>query len=249
MTHPLASPPGRLLLGCLSLLLLSWPACSRWIELKPEPGQPSASFQTIDEQEQVPLLLDRVRVTRNGAALSRSPESEQRLLDSLSDLGLFARPALSREPGPSQTKLVHASLLVDEAVDPHPGETAFKSLVIGASMFLLTPLLPLHYDYTVQLTLELERWDGTVKQYRARSGGTARYHLFGATPILVEELSGQVTESCLAALMQQVAEDTPFYAASSAPLPDHRIRTVAVKGRRPEPPAVPAVPAQLAPLP
>ena len=231
------------ILSCGGLLLLQLCGCARWIELTPGPISTVLPPHAIAEQEQVPLILDLVRVTRNGAPQSPSAEAERRLLASLSDIGLFAR----LEPTPSSerslnTKIIRAHALVDEALDPHPGEAAWKGFVIGASMFLLTPLLPLEYDYAVHLTLELERWDGEIKEYQSQSAGTARYHLFGATPLVLDELKGHVTESCLTALMQQVVDDTPFYFASSAPLPDNRIHSVSVKSRRPEPSGIPLIP-------
>ena len=100
-------------------------------------------------------------------------------------------------------------------------------------MFLLSPAIELDYDYAAQATLELERWDGQVKRYEARSAGTAHYNVFGATPILIDELKGQVTEACLSDLMDQLVRDTGFYVASSTPLPDSPIRSVTVQARKP----------------
>jgi len=100
-------------------------------------------------------------------------------------------------------------------------------------MFLLSPVIELDYDYAAQASLELERWDGQVKRYEARSAGTAPYHLFGATPIMIGELKGQVAEACLTELMDRLVRDTNFYMASSTPLPDSPILSVTVKARKP----------------
>ena len=100
-------------------------------------------------------------------------------------------------------------------------------------MFLLSPVIELDYDYAAQASLELERWDGQVKRYEARSAGTAHYHLFGATPIMIGELKGQVTEACLTELMDQLVRNTNFYMASNTPLPDSRILSVTVNARTP----------------
>ena len=93
-------------------------------------------------------------------------------------------------------------------------------MVIGASMFLLSPFIELKYDYAARASLELERWDGAVKRYEARSAGTARYHLFGASPLMIDELKGHVTEACFMDLMEQVVRDTNFYVAGSSALSD-----------------------------
>ena len=92
---------------------------------------------------------------------------------------------VNASPTMSTEKSVRARLLFDEAVDPHAGSAAWKGIVIGASMYLLAPFIPLEYDYAAHLSLELERWDGQIKRYESQSAGTARYYLFGATPIMV----------------------------------------------------------------
>jgi hypothetical protein len=228
--------------GCAIVLVLN-AGCSRWIEIMgPEPPAGGAT-QMIAQQEQVPLVLDRIRLTRNGAQQSLSGETEQRILGGLREIGLFARlGAVGSADLSRNEKVIRAHVLLDEAMDPHPGAAAWKGIAIGASMFLLAPVLPLEYDYAAHLTLELERWDGQIKRYESQSAGTAHYQLFGATPLMIDELKGHVTESCLTALLQQVVQDTSFYMASSAPLLDNPIRSVSVKTRRPDGPVPPIVP-------
>lgn len=220
--------------GMFVMLLLFNSACSRWIELaddgasRPRPE----TARTIAQREQVPLLLDRVQLIRNGSPQNPSQDTDRRLLGSLREIGLFSRSDSSENVGaPEQGKTIRARLVIDEAVDPHSGAAAWKGIVIGASMFLLTPVIPLEYDYASHMTLELERWDGQIKRYEGRSAGTSRYHLFGASPLMIDELKGVVTESCLTALMEQLVQDSSFYTASSAPLPDNPIRSVSIKPR------------------
>ena len=147
------------------------------------------------------------------------------------------------------SNVVTARLTMDETIDPHPGEAAWKGFVIGASMFLLSPVIELDYDYAAQASLELEHWDGQVKHYQARSSGRVRYNLFGATPIMIEELKGQVTAVCLNELMDQLVRDTTHYMASGTPLPDSAIRTMTVKARKPvaTTPAAPNIPVTTVP--
>lgn len=221
--------------GVLAVLLLFSSACSRWIELADDDASlaPHGTVRTIAQQEQVPLFLDRVQLIRNGSPQNPSQDTDRRLLGSLREIGLFSRLDSMENIGASTSgKTIHARLVIDEAVDPHSGAAAWKGIVIGASMFLLTPVLPLEYDYASHMTLELERWDGQIKRYEGRSAGTSRFHLFGATPLMIDELKGLVTESCLTALMEQLVQDSAFYTASSAPLPDNPIRSVSVKPKR-----------------
>jgi hypothetical protein len=218
-------------------MLIAVTGCSHWIEMKgPSAEVEKDTARVIVRDEQVPLILDRIRTTRNGSPQNSSADTEQRILTSLADIGLFSHLASARAGEPVfGDKTVRARLVFDEAIDSHAGGAAFKGIVIGASMYILTPFLPLEYEYAAHLSLDLERWDGQVKHYESRSAGSALYHLFGATPIMIDELKGHVTETCLLDLARQIARDTLFYAASSAPL-DSGIRTVSVKARVPQTP-------------
>lgn len=230
-----------ILVACCAILVEPTSGCSRWVELMAVPESTQApAAHIIAKSEQVPLVLDHVSLTRNGAPMNPPLDTEQRLLGSLKDIGLFSRSA-SIEPAQGE-KVVRARVLYDEALDLHAGSAAWKGIVIGASMFILAPFIPLDYDYTAHVTLELERWDGQVKRYESQSAGIAHFQLFGATPLMVDELKGHVTESCFTALMHQVVHDTSFYTASSAPLQENAIRSVSVKTRRSNSSGAPAVP-------
>lgn len=221
------------LAGLLTLATLA--GCTRWIDVMPAAaGRQESAARAIEEQERVPLVMESFRLVTNGSPQNPSAAVERRVLNHVQETRLFSTLVpLGNAPGTATGKAVTARFVIEETVDPHSGETAFKGFVIGASMFLLSPAIELAYDYAAHATLELERWDGEVKRYAARSAGTARYHLFGATPIMIDELKGQVTEACLTQLVDQLVHDTTFYTASSAPLPDGLIRTVTVKARKP----------------
>ena len=220
--------------GCCGLLLTLTTGCARWIELKATPdSNQEPNVRAIARSEQVPLVMESISNTRNGSPQNLSLETEQRLLGAMRKVGLFSHlgGTDSTEP-PAGGKFVRARLLFDEDIDQHAGHKAWKSIVIGASMFILTPFIPLDYDYAAHMTLELERWDGQVKRYESQSAGTSHYQLFSATPLMIDELKGHVTESCLTALLQQMVHDTTFYFASSAPVLDRSIHSVSVKSNR-----------------
>jgi hypothetical protein len=235
-----ASPtPRHLTLACCGLMLTATIGCSHWIEMMTLPAESEIhGSQLIARDEQVPLILDRIHTTKNGSPQNPSAETEQRILSSLADIGLFSHLTSINTSAPVYgEKTVRARLLFDEAIDPHAGGAAWKGIIIGASMYLLTPFLPFEYEYAAHLSLELERWDGQIKHYESQSAGTVRYHLFGATTIMVDELKGHVTESCLTELAKQIANDTVFFSASSAPHSESGIRSVSVKPRTIRPPA------------
>src|SRR6476660_1782237 len=141
----------------------------------------------------------------------------------------------------NQTTQPHVTirLTMNNSVEPHAGEAAWSGFIIGASMFLLAPIVTLDYDYGTQMALEVERWDGQTKQYQASSSGTAHYHLFAASQHLIDELKGQVTETCLTQLLDQVIRDTPFYIAGEIAPSEPTIRSVYVGTKRSNTPVHP----------
>jgi len=223
------------MLGLVGLMTTTTVGCTRWIDVIPSTTSRLESVtQTIFNNERVPFVMDGFRMTQNGAPQNPSTEVEHRILNSVQETRLFSTLVpLGGNAASLGDKAVTARITFDETIDPHSGETAWKGFIIGASMFLLSPMIELNYDYAAQASLELERWDGQVKRYEARSAGTVHYTVFGATPIMIGELKGQVTEACLTELMDQLVQDTNFYVASSTPLPDSPILTVTVKARKP----------------
>lgn len=224
-----------LVLGLVGFVMAGMTACARSIDVKPSSsGVQEAFSRSIPGDERVPFVMDTFRLSQNGTPQNPSPDVERRVLNAVQETRLFS--TLVPFGGTSASaggKTVAARFTFDETIDPHAGHTALKGIVIGASMFLLSPIIEFGYDYAARASLEVERWDGQVKLYEARSSGTAHYHLFGATPIMIEELKGQVTEACLNDLMAQLVQDTGLYMASHTPLPDSTIDAVTVRGRKP----------------
>ena len=246
-------PLRRTIIGCCGLIIVILTVgCARRIDVMPSTLQQESVTRSIPNDERVPLVMDGFRMMQNGAPQNPSTEIERRILNTVQETRLFSTLVpLGGNVSSLGDKVVTARITFDETVDPHSGSAAWKGLVIAASMFLLSPVIELDYDYAAQASLELERWDGQVKRYEARSAGTAHYHLFGATPIMIGELKGQVTEACLTELMDQLVRDTNFYMASNTPLPDSPILSVTVKARPPlrSPVSLSAVPVSTAPAP
>jgi hypothetical protein len=244
----------RTILGLVILTTSTAVGCTtRWIDVTPAPTNREIPVtQSILNDERVPLVMDGFRMTQNGTPQNPSTEVEHRILNTVQETRLFSTLVpLGGNVASLGDKVVTARISFDETIDSHSGETAWKGFLIGASMFLLSPVIDLGYDYAAEATLELGRWDGQVKRYKARSTGTAHYTVFAATPTMIGELKGQVTEACLTDLIDQLIRDTNFYVASSAPLPESPVVSVTVKTRKPLPsPASPsAVPVSTTPAP
>ena len=79
------------LLCCATVSILTTATgCSRWIELAPLSETQDPGTQQIARDEQVPLIIDVIRTTRNGSPQNTSAETQQRILSSLAEIGLFS---------------------------------------------------------------------------------------------------------------------------------------------------------------
>lgn len=214
--------------------------CSHWIQLAvPADAAPPTSAMVATEAR-VPLLLETIRVTQNGSSIAPPAILERQVLGAIESTRLFSQHYQSgyTQPAADQAR-VTVRLSIDNHVEPHAGQAAWRGFVVGASMFVLAPFISLNYDYGTEMALETERWDGQIKQYTATSNGSAHYNLFGANPEVIEQLKGQVTEACLSALLNQVIQDSTFYLASSEQSQGNQIRTVLVGVRHSSPRPIP----------
>lgn len=222
-------------LSLAGFALCSLTGCTRWIDVKPPSTDPKEIItHSLPNDERVPLVTNSFHLSRNGASQYPSADLERRILSSVQETSLFSALLPLGETSDSLgEKVVSARITVDETIEPHSWLSAFKGILIGGSMFLLSPFIDLEYGYAATVALELERWDGQVTRYEARSSGSAHYKLFGATPVMIDELKGHVTEACLADLTGQLVRDAKFYMGSSASVPAMDIRTVTVRANRP----------------
>ena len=231
----------RLLIGSMLATTVGLgTGCSHWIELAALTDAAPPTSATVATDARVPLLLETIRVTHNGSSIAPPTILERQVLGAIEATRLFSQHYQSgySQPALDQAR-VTVRLSIDNLVEPHAGQAAWRGFVVGASMFALAPFISLNYDYSTQMALELERWDGQIKRYTATSNGSAHYNLFGASPDVIEQLKGQVTEACLSSLLNQVIHDSTFYLANSAQPQDHPIRTVTVGVRRPASHAIP----------
>ena len=92
------------LLCCAALSILTMvTGCSRWIEMAPHLDTQDPGAQQIARDEQVPLIIDVIRTTRNGSPQNTSAETQQRILSSLAEIGLFSQLSAGAYADPHRT--------------------------------------------------------------------------------------------------------------------------------------------------
>jgi len=197
---------------CVAILLLSLAAgCASWTTIGERPLLSEAfTGTTFPTQQTQPAFLKDCRVTVNGTEVNPSQDFVNRFLNNVTRTGLFT-PARTGAPDQGLQRYVVMTLSVDENKDTHQGEAIGKGVLIGLTLYLLAPVLPLRYDFESQMTLSVALVDGRSKQYTARGSGTAHFHLFANAYLAGQDVEGKVTSSNINSIMNQLMKDSALY--------------------------------------
>ena len=83
---------------------------------------------------------------------------------------------------------------------------AIKGFIIGASFFILSPVIPIYADYTSELRLKVEKPDGSSKHYSGYATGESEHYFFSHSEYY-GDLTLQVSEAALRDLTAKLAND------------------------------------------
>jgi hypothetical protein len=186
--------------------------CASWTTIKEKPAL-SDNFQypeRITQHEKFPAYLIDTKFSINGNDVNASQDFIERLLTNFNRTQLFSF-VKKGVPETSNIKYYRLRFNCNERKDTNQGTAFVKGFFIGLTLFLLTPALPLTYDYDANMTLYATNWDGVTKEYSAKSSGTANFHLF-ANPVLAGgDVEAKVINANLNSLMNQMMRDGAFY--------------------------------------
>lgn len=192
----------------LTLLVVG---CSSWTVIKDRPVlSESVSETSMPVQQTQPAFLKDYRGITDGVESNINQDFVNRFLNAVGRTGLFT-PVRAGAPDQGVQRYVTMALTVREGRDTHQGDAAWKGALMGLSLYLLAPVLPLQYDFDSQMDLTVALIDGRKKQYTARGSGTANFHIFANAPRAGQDVEGQVTSANINSLMNQIIKDSVFY--------------------------------------
>ena len=135
--------------------------CSHWIELAAPTDAVTPANATVATDARVPLLLETIRVTHNGSSIAPPAIIERQVLGAIEATRLFSQHYQSGYMLPTANQArVTVRLSIENLVEPHAGQAAWRSFLIGASMFTLSPFVSLNNDYGATMSVVMERSDG-----------------------------------------------------------------------------------------
>ena len=159
----------RPLIGSVLAMALSLGiGCSHRIELAPSTDTASPARATVATDARMPLLLETIRVTHNGSSIAPPAILERQVLGAIEATRLFSQHYQSGYTQPAANQAhVTVRLSIDNLVEPHAGQAAWRGFLVGASMFTLAPFISLNYDYGAQTSSPTRRSAPTRRPTRS----------------------------------------------------------------------------------
>lgn len=206
---------------CVLLLVLILSACSSTTTFRQPPvvgqtlGKGGAPIQGMHAHL---LALD----VQNGKERSQANGILAELLRRrLTDSGMFEQvrtePALLLgQPVTGKMEalaphVVEMRGLVSNKADAHLGGTFGKGFAIGATFYLLAPVISYTADFDTEISVDVVRWDGARKTYHGVGETRTRYKHFANKSKAFQEGAGKALDGAIDALLAQIVADRAFF--------------------------------------
>lgn len=198
------------------LLLLALAACTPTPKTSYRVLPPRVETSPTGGSPIYAATLRRVDTRIDGRPLPPDPEITRSYVHTLRRASLFtdvAGPAGSVAGDRAWLQL--ASRL---AIHQRSGGNLTRSILIGASLTLLRPVLPYHVEMDGEMTLDV-RLPGTGETlaYRAVTAASRSYFRADAYPAAVSQLAQDVTNANLRSILAQMRSDPALTARPSLP--------------------------------
>lgn len=151
---------------------------------------------------QVPVYISSISVKNN----SMSAGFENRLIAKMNETGLYGDVIYGIYARRPTTEFIDASLSITEVVEDHTASNATKGFFVGATLFLLTPALPLKYDIEDHFALHVVWPNGQQRDYTANCAAHAYGTLYQLQPA-ANTASGESVDRCLTSVVNQMGAD------------------------------------------
>ena len=201
-----------LAIGLCLLMMLLMTGCYSHIGMTKIPPNSNNIIPRARSMLLPAAYLISIQVIRNGTPSNVNPAFERRFIGRLQEAGVFSDVISTvgrgrKLEGPHFDLVLHIS----ETDHPHTLSNAIKEIFIGLSIYLLTPVLPLHYEYEEEMTLTVRLPNLTKKEYKAVARGSiyATWDRLGGVAYC--KLTGKTVERCIISIVNQLVNDRWLY--------------------------------------
>lgn len=196
---------------CAILMMVVSGCTAHWtnIDIKPDKYETTVHSSNKLNSSNCVAVLNDLKTKSNGQEVNASVDFQRRFIAHLKDTAVFESVS-AESPSIKPSKYVSLTFESNENQEPNQGLNVFKGFIIGGTFYLLTPVIPLSYDFESLMTLSALRSDGRIKKYEAKGSGNAKYHLFANAAMAGSELRAEITNNNINSLMNQIATDADF---------------------------------------
>lgn len=191
--------------------------CAFTVSVAPAP--PAASTPPL--RSKLPVAIDYVGVRFDGLASGVSNPLLLRIATDLRETEFFPRVFDSAHAHEAPEESLRLSLAIEQTEDlGYPLLGFLRFTLVAASLLLLDPLFPAHYDYTAALTATLTTGSGWERVYHAEASGSTRYSMFLSNPWRVgRDTRNAVMARAFELLTHEIVSDAGLAAVGGAAAP------------------------------
>ena len=153
-------------------------------------------------------IMADLKVKLNGHETNPSLGFQNRFITHIKDTKIFDS-VIHDMPSIKPERYVSFVLESDENEEKDQAVNAVKGFFIGLTLFVLTPVIPLSYEFESDMHLYATRGDGKTNRYNAKGKGSVSYQFFGAAKAS-QELISEVTNNNINSLINQLSLDENF---------------------------------------
>jgi hypothetical protein len=185
------------------LLAACFSGCYSGYKLTKKPIEADSIHKSFNQVSKLPVYISSISVKNKNI----SSGFENRVVAKLTETGLYRDVIYgiySRRP--NDTTYIDVRLDISEMIDQHTGGNALKGFFVGATLFLLTPVLPLSYDMEGEYLLRVIWPNGQQREYKAVCAVDAYGTLYQLNQA-ANDGSGEATDKCLNSVINQMGAD------------------------------------------
>lgn len=189
----------------LSFMLFLFSGCYAITTLQKD--QPNSNHIISNQKNLPPACLVSITANINGSGQNVSPTFPQRVIGKLQESKIFSNIESIVNGGKRpQEPFYELTLTVNETPHSNKFVNFVEGFFIGASFFILTPILPLTTEFGSDMTLKVIAPNMKEKEYKVSQNGSLTCTFFDCPSGRIK-LIGEVTDNDIICLINQMAQD------------------------------------------
>ncbi|TKB75922.1 MAG: hypothetical protein E8D46_00805 [Nitrospira sp.] len=159
----------------------------------------------VSKSSNLAAYVSGINVRAEKSEVNTAEGFERRVVSHLHQSGYFSDVILGIYQKRPESPYVDLTFNINEKEYPHLGLNVLKGVFIGLTLYLLTPVLPMNYDFETDFSL-IAKWtaDGAQREYTAFCSASAYGTLGSNFEVEAHKAKLDSTERCLNSVINQL---------------------------------------------